>query len=180
MALDNLKITSYKDGVVNLPNNPSDQGYTAEDLKKVFDSRSDNEIKEKHNALVDKVEELEQEIADIPSGGTGEKGEDGGYYIPSVTKNGTDIMVVSFSKSKSDMPDVQPTDVILPKGDKGDKGDQGIQGIKGDKGDKGDTGEKGEDGYTPRRGFDYWTAADQVDIVNDVLTALPNGDGVKY
>ena len=37
------------------------------------------------------------------------------------------------------------------KGDKGDKGDTGAQGIQG---------EKGADGYTPKRGTDYWTPAD--------------------
>ena len=170
MALDNLKITSYKDGVVNLPNNPSDSRISAETLKKVFDSRSDNEIKEKHNALVDEVEKLEKTIADIPSGGGA--GEDGGYYTPSVTKNGTDIMVVSFSKSKSNMPDVLPTDVILPKGEKGDKGDTGAQGIQGVKGDKGD---KGADGYTPVRGEDYWTEADKAEIKSYVDDAILGG-----
>lgn len=37
------------------------------------------------------------------------------------------------------------------KGDKGDKGDTGAQGVQG---------EKGADGYTPKRGTDYWTPAD--------------------
>ena len=39
---------------------------------------------------------------------------------------------------------------------------------------------KGQDGYTPIRGTDYWTEADQAAIVADVLAALPNGDGVSY
>ena len=39
---------------------------------------------------------------------------------------------------------------------------------------------KGQDGYTPIRGTDYWTEADQTAIVADVLAALPNGDGVSY
>ena len=63
------------------------------------------------------------------------------------------------------------------KGDKGDKGDPGAKGAKGDKGDKGDTGEAG---YTPVRGTDYWTAADQSTIISDVLSALPNGDEEDY
>ena len=42
-------------------------------------------------------------------------------------------------------------------------------------------GEQGEQGpYTPIRGTDYWTEADQTAIVADVLAALPNGDGVSY
>lgn len=63
------------------------------------------------------------------------------------------------------------------KGDKGDKGDRGEQGVKGDKGDKGDTG---VDGHTPVRGTDYWTAADQQQIVADVLSALPAYEGGSY
>ena len=57
MNKENLKISAYEDGVSNLPDYPSDEGYTAAQLKAVFDARSNNEIKEKHNALVDAVEE---------------------------------------------------------------------------------------------------------------------------
>ena len=76
-----------------------------------------------------------------------------------------------------------------PKGDKGDTGEQGPQGIQGDigpqgekgeKGDTGDTGPAGANGYTPVRGTDYWTAADQEQIVSDVLAALPNAQGVSF
>ena len=42
------------------------------------------------------------------------------------------------------------------------------------------SGKDGKDGYTPQRGVDYWTAADQQTIVNDVLAALPSGDEVSY
>jgi hypothetical protein len=41
-------------------------------------------------------------------------------------------------------------------------------------------GKDGKDGYTPVRGTDYWTTADQAAIVDDVLAALPDGDGVMY
>ena len=44
----------------------------------------------------------------------------------------------------------------------------------------GKDGKDGKDGYTPQRGVDYWTAADQQTIVNDVLAALPSGDEVSY
>lgn len=67
-----------------------------------------------------------------------------------------------------------------PKGEKGDTGEQGPQGPKGDKGEKGDTGPAGANGYTPVRGTDYWTAADQEQIVSDVLAALPNAQGVSF
>lgn len=58
MEKENLKIKSYEEGVSGLPDYPSDEGYTAEMLKAVFDSRSDREIKEKHNALCDATAEV--------------------------------------------------------------------------------------------------------------------------
>ena len=70
-----------------------------------------------------------------------------------------------------------------PQGPKGDKGDTGEQGPKGEKGDTGATGAQGPagaNGYTPVRGTDYWTAADQEQIVSDVLAALPNAQGVSF
>lgn len=60
------------------------------------------------------------------------------------------------------------------------QGVQGLQGEKGEKGDTGDTGPAGANGYTPVRGTDYWTAADQEQIVSDVLAALPNAQGVNF
>lgn len=53
-------------------------------------------------------------------------------------------------------------------------------GADGEKGDTGDTGPAGANGYTPVRGMDYWTAADQEQIVSDVLAALPNAQGVSF
>ena len=41
-------------------------------------------------------------------------------------------------------------------------------------------GEKGDKGDTPQKGTDYWTAADQQSIVNDVLAALPTWEGGSY
>ena len=38
----------------------------------------------------------------------------------------------------------------------------------------------GKDGYTPVRGTDYWTEADQAQIVSDVLEALPAWEGGSY
>ena len=68
MDFKNFKITDYRDSVSALPDYPSDAGYTAEKLKAVFDSRTDNEIKEKFNALVDelitKFGLVESDIAD--------------------------------------------------------------------------------------------------------------------
>ena len=38
--------------------------------------------------------------------------------------------------------------------------DVGLKGDKGDKGDKGNKGDKGDDGYTPKKGVDYFTSED--------------------
>ena len=70
-----------------------------------------------------------------------------------------------------------------PQGPKGDTGATGPQGPKGETGATGPQGPKGETGaagYTPVRGTDYWTAADQAQIVQDVLAALPNASGVSF
>lgn len=40
-------------------------------------------------------------------------------------------------------------------------------------------GPPGKNGYTPVRGTDYWTAADQAQIVQDVLAALPAAEEVS-
>lgn len=41
-------------------------------------------------------------------------------------------------------------------------------------------GKDGTDGKTPVKGVDYFTEAEKEEFVNEVLNALPNGDGVKY
>ncbi len=55
MSLDNHKITTYEDNVADLPDYPSDAGYTAKQIKEIFDGRGDKEIKEKFNALIDEL-----------------------------------------------------------------------------------------------------------------------------
>ncbi|MBQ5777387.1 MAG: hypothetical protein IIV97_01075 [Oscillospiraceae bacterium] len=64
MDTENLKIKTYSTAIKNLPDYPSDAGYTAAMLKEAFDARSDNEIKEKHNALCDA---MKAELATIES-----------------------------------------------------------------------------------------------------------------
>lgn len=81
------------------------------------------------------------------------------------------------------------------KGNKGDTGADGVTPHIGDNGNwyLGDTdtgiaatgptgpqGPAGADGKTPVKGTDYWTAADQTEIVNDVLAALPTWTGGSY
>lgn len=107
-------------------------------------------------------------------GGSSAAGEDGGYYTPSVDEN---TGILSWSASKADMPAVASSNI---KGPKGDTGATGATGPQGEKGDTGATGATGPAGYTPVRGTDYWTEADQQSIVNDVLAALPAAEGVSF
>lgn len=44
----------------------------------------------------------------------------------------------------------------------------------------GKDGDPGENGNTPVKGVDYWTESDVNEIVQNVLTALPDGDEVNY
>lgn len=44
----------------------------------------------------------------------------------------------------------------------------------------GTDGQPGAGGHTPVKGTDYWTAADQQSIVDDVLAALPEWTGGSY
>lgn len=82
--------------------------------------------------------------------------------------------------------DLTPEQKASLKGDKGDKGDTGAagpQGEPGPQGPKGDTGatgaqgpqglqgEPGTNGTTPVKGVDYWTAADQTSIINQLKSA---------
>lgn len=76
--------------------------------------------------------------------------------------------------------DLTPEQKASLKGDKGDKGDTGAAGPQGPKGDTGETGaqgpqglqgEPGTNGTTPVKGVDYWTAADQTSIINQLKTA---------
>ena len=62
MSFENCKIENYTTGISSLPDYPSEAGYTAENLKALFDARSDGEIKEKHNELVDAVVEKAAEL----------------------------------------------------------------------------------------------------------------------
>ena len=49
---------------------------------------------------------------------------------------------------------------------------RGASGSAGSAGKDGADGKDGEDGYTPQKGVDYWTDADQEAIVQQVITAL--------
>ena len=70
----------------------------------------------------------------------GDKGEDGGYWIPSVADDGT----LTWEASKDGMGEAPATINI-----KGPAGDQGPAGPKGDPGEIGPQGNPGKDGVTP-------------------------------
>ena len=72
----------------------------------------------------------------------------------------------------------------------GSKGSTGATGATGATGPAGPAGPSGPDGYTPIKGTDYWTAADQEAIVQDVIaeigqtggggSGVPGADGGYY
>lgn len=108
-----------------------------------------------------------------PAGPQGEKGADG-------TMTFEDLTPEQKASLKGDKGDKGDTGAAGPQGEPGPKGDKGDPGSKGDKGDTGETGtqgpqgEKGEpgtNGTTPVKGVDYWTAADQTSIINQLKSA---------
>lgn len=108
-----------------------------------------------------------------PVGPEGPKGKDG-------TMTFEDLTPEQKASLKGDKGDKGDTGAAGPQGDPGPKGDKGDPGPKGDKGDTGETGatgpqgEKGEpgtNGTTPVKGVDYWTAADQTSIINQLKSA---------
>lgn len=125
-------------------------------------------------------------------GGGGEAGVDGTTFYPSVSQNG----IISWTNDghKENPPAVN---IRGPKGETGSIGPQGERGLQGERGPQGETGATGPqgpqgiqgetgatgpagaDGYTPVRGTDYWTSADQTAIISAVLAALPAAESVS-
>lgn len=108
-----------------------------------------------------------------PQGPQGEKGADG-------TMTFEDLTPEQKASLKGDKGDKGDTGAAGPQGEpgpKGDKGDPGPQGPKGDtgaagaQGPQGEKGEPGTNGTTPVKGVDYWTAADQTSIINQLKSA---------
>lgn len=97
--------------------------------------------------------------------------------------SGTDVAVGEFVIIQSDTEDVDNAKIFVKtetvysfvvdmsgsQGIQGPQGPQGIQGVQGEKGDKGDTGAAG---YTPVKGTDYYTAAEQNAIINSVKSGI--------
>ena len=96
-------------------------------------------------------------------GAAGAPGATGTTFTPSVSADGT----LSWT---NDGGKENPASVNI----KGPQGEQGPQG------EPGATGPQGPAGHTPVKGTDYWTAADQTSMVNDVLAALPTWSGGAY
>lgn len=130
-------------------------------------------------------------------GDPGEPGKDGHSPVVTATKSGktTTISVDGSAIATVDdgadgKPGAAGADGVTPHiGDNGNwyvgstdtgKPSRGATGAPGKDGAKGDPGAPGKDGHTPVKGTDYWTAADEQEIVNDVLAALPDGTEVSY
>lgn len=108
-----------------------------------------------------------------PVGPEGPKGADG-------TMTFEDLTPEQKASLKGDKGDKGDTGAAGPQGEPGPKGDKGDPGPQGPKGDPGETGaqgpqglqgEPGTNGTTPVKGVDYWTAADQTSIINQLKTA---------
>lgn len=88
---------------------------------------------------------------------SGSAGEDGGYYQPSVSEAGE----LTWTASKSGMPDVASANIMGPagpqgaKGDPGDTGPQGPAGADGAPGAQGPRGEQGPEGPQGPAGPSY-------------------------
>lgn len=108
-----------------------------------------------------------------PQGPEGPKGADG-------TMTFEDLTPEQKASLKGDKGDKGDTGAAGPQGEPGPKGDKGDPGPQGPKGDTGETGaqgpqglqgEPGTNGTTPVKGVDYWTAADQTSIINQLKSA---------
>ena len=108
-----------------------------------------------------------------PVGPEGPKGADG-------TMTFEDLTPEQKASLKGDKGDKGDTGAAGPQGEPGPKGDKGDPGPQGPKGDTGATGaqgpqglqgEPGTNGTTPVKGVDYWTAADQTSIINQLKSA---------
>lgn len=129
-------------------------------------------------------------------GAAGAPGATGTTFTPSVSADGTLSWTNDGGKDNPASVNIKgPQGAQGPQGEPGAKGDpgakgatgetgpEGPQGPKGEQGAKGDTGATGPQGpagKTPVKGTDYWTAADQTSMVNDVLAALPTWSGGAY
>ena len=99
-----------------------------------------------------------------PVGPEGPKGADG-------TMTFEDLTPEQKASLKGDKGDKGAAGAAGPQGDPGPKGDKGDPGETGAQGPQGEKGEPGTNGTTPVKGVDYWTAADQTSIINQLKSA---------
>ena len=98
------------------------------------------------------------EVHIVSNGGGGEGGgENGATFIPSVSDEG----VISWTNDKG-LPNPKPVNIM---------GKPGVDGIDG---------KDGKDGKTPQKGIDYYTEDDKSEMVQAVLSALPDCREVRY
>ena len=110
-----------------------------------------------------------KDIVELKSGST-----NGATFTPNVDTQGN----ISWTNDKGLENPVSrnirgPQGIQGPQGEQGPVGPTGPQGIQGDTGEAGPQGLQGErgpqgvpgnDGYTPKRGVDYWTEEDIAEI----------------
>lgn len=119
-------------------------------LGRVFEG-TDPSGDETTDASLEVWAQLSAEIEQLKNGEPEDK--IGGYYLPSVSQPEAAVMRISFAASKEGMPEAADQEINLP---------------------------AGNDGRTPEKGVDYYTEADQAEMVSMVLAALPEWEGGSY
>lgn len=161
MDLDIHKLSTYESNIKDLSDTPSDDGVTGDMLKAMFDGRTDNEVKEKHNALIDAIKALGGEdmlvsgdtdilkYMRVNDDGAIEISRDGqqwratassGHVI--VDKEGREAVQRSrlrFARCNI-TDDGEATVVNAFAGERGPQGERGETGAQGPKGETGDIG----------------------------------------
>ena len=120
-------------------------------------------------------------------GPQGEAGDDGFSPVITVTDNSTYYTVTLQDATHTETIQIQKTGGQGPAGQDGysptatvtKSGNTATITITDKNGTTTETVSDGADGYTPVRGTDYWTSADQTAIINAVLTALPAAESVS-
>ena len=137
---DQLKIDRYADNIKDLPDRIENQ---ADWLKRKFDGRTDKEVKERHNALVDLLAQLKAEWGVTSEDIRGVRLNSAGAL--EITRDGVTWLAVGSGGHAIQTPDggVLPMRPALRFGGESmveDVPGEGVTLIKGIKGDKGEAG----------------------------------------
>lgn len=186
MVLDELEVDVEVDPTLTKEGKAADAKATGDALKNKVDVTGVNTAVE--TALM---------RAKVNGDFKGDKGDNGGYYSPTVRQE--DVMLfISFSKSNPEMPNIPTAVVELPSGSVENPPQDGEDGFSPiatvtqtnngavititDKDGttsatvtNGKNGNPGADGYTPVRGVDYWTSADVAAIKGYIEDAILGG-----